>query len=128
VIRYHKIYKYALDEEVAAKTLVKGFNAQVMGGDGEEPWLRLTQDGTLFIREGYSWDGPSGPAIDTKSFMRASLVHDALYQLIGEELLPAKARKLADKTMRTLAKEDGMGWIRRTYTYWAVRVFGVFAV
>jgi hypothetical protein len=128
VIKYHKVYKYILDEDVTARTLVTGYGVNIASGDDGEPWISLTQDGALLIRDEYSWDGPSGPAVDTKTFMRASLVHDALYQLVSEELLPRKCRKLADKTMRKLAKEDGMGLIRRTYTYWAVRIFGAFAV
>lgn len=44
----------------------------------------LTVDGDLSIRRGYSWDGPSGPTIDTGTFMRGSLVHDFLYQLLRE--------------------------------------------
>ena len=46
------------------------------------PFIVLTMDGLLTINKGYAWDGPSGPTIDTKSFMRGSLVHDALYQLM----------------------------------------------
>ena len=78
----------------------------------------------LLIKQGYSWDGPSGPARDTNNFMRASLVHDALYQLIEESQLHKKHRKDADKAMRKICKEDGMGGPRRFWTYWAVRIFG----
>jgi len=46
-------------------------------------FMHIDCGGSLCIREGYSWDGPSGPAIDTVDFMRGSLVHDALYQLNG---------------------------------------------
>ncbi len=34
---------------------------------------------------------PNGPTIETKTFMRASLVHDALYQLMREEHLELHA-------------------------------------
>jgi hypothetical protein len=34
--------------------------------------------------KGYAWNGPSGPTLDTRNFMRGSLVHDALYQLMRE--------------------------------------------
>ena len=36
-------------------------------------FIKLTTEGLLTISEGYSWDGPSGPTIDTNSFMRAHL-------------------------------------------------------
>jgi hypothetical protein len=50
-------------------------------------WLELWPDGTLVISPGYAWDGASGPTYDSKSSMRASLVHDALYQLMRLGLL-----------------------------------------
>jgi len=49
--------------------------------------LKADSDGGLLIKAGYSWDGPSGSAIDTKNFMQGSLVHDALYQLLRENIL-----------------------------------------
>lgn len=81
--------------------------------------------GMLTIKAGYMWDGPSGPTVDTENFMRASCVHDALYQLIREGVLPLKPhRKRADKLLLKICKEDGMGLIRRHYVYQAVRWFG----
>jgi hypothetical protein len=121
-IHYRRLYRYALDENHTSQTLCKGLGVSI--GPEAAPWLALDADGTLHIREGYSWDGPSGPARDTANFMRASLVHDALYQLIEESLLPKDFRKLADKTMREICKEDGMGGVRRWYTFAAVRAFG----
>lgn len=81
------------------------------------------EDGILVIRAGYAWDGPSGPTIDTKSFMRGSLVHDALYQLMREGRLDPSWRKEADKTLRRLCREDGMSWLRAWYVYRSVRAF-----
>jgi len=46
--------------------------------DIETSFIGLTTDGELTIKNRYAWDGPSGPTIDTKSFIRGSLVHDAL--------------------------------------------------
>jgi hypothetical protein len=80
----------------------------------------------LTIRSGYAWDGPSGPTIDTKTFMRGSLIHDALYQLIAEGYLSTKLRIAADQILRDVCQDDGMNPIRATYVYWAVRWFGGF--
>ena len=55
--------------------------------------LEITSEGELIIRNGYSWDGPSGPTIDTKNFMQGSLIHDALCQLMREIILPQSARE-----------------------------------
>ncbi len=77
----------------------------------------------LWICKGYWWDGPSGPTIDTPDFMRGSLVHDAIYQLMREGKLSKKYRKYADKLLVQICKEDGMAWWRRCYVYWFVRAF-----
>jgi hypothetical protein len=79
----------------------------------------------LYICTNYPWDGPSGPAIDTDNFMDGSLVHDALYDLMRQGLLSRwKYRRLADKEMRIQCKKDGMSFIRRWYTWGAVRIAG----
>lgn len=87
-------------------------------------YISLTTFGMLIIRAGYAWDGPSGPTIDTKNFMRGSLVHDALYQLIGEGLLPLSDRALADAELRRICIEDGMSAIRAWWVFQGVHWFG----
>ena len=86
--------------------------------------ITLLATGLLKIGRDYAWDGPSGPAIDTKSFMRGSLVHDALYQLIREGVLDSKYRKAADEILRTICIEDGMSRIRAWWVYQGVRLGG----
>ena len=64
-------------------------------------FLSLSSDGILNIRKTYAWDGPSGPTIDTRDFMRGSLVHDALYQLMRLQALDCKLyRKRADEILK----------------------------
>ena len=82
----------------------------------------------LKILKGYCWDGPSGPAIDTKDFMRGSLVHDCLYQLIREGYIRSSYRKKADTLLRKICREDGMSLIRSIWVYLGVRIFGWRAV
>lgn len=125
---YRRIYQYQLEDNLEAKTTVRSLLAELphprKRPDDSLPWIRLTPDGTIAIRKGYSWNGASGPAVDTDDLMRASLVHDALYQMIEEGVIPLKCRKQADVTLRKICKEDGMGWFRRWYVYLAVRTFG----
>lgn len=78
----------------------------------------------MCIYKGYRWDGPSGPAIDTMTFMRASLIHDALYQLIREGYLGEQNRIFADKLMKTICLEDGMNYFRAWWCYFGVRLRG----
>jgi len=89
------------------------------------PYFALHTNGLLFIKKAYAWDGPSGPSRDTPDFMRASLVHDALYQLMQQKALDYKVhRKRADEILRELCRQDGMSAFRAGYVYWVVRWFG----
>jgi hypothetical protein len=90
-------------------------------------YINLTIDGVLLIKKGYAWDGPSGPAIDTLNFMRGSLVHDALYQLIRRGYLSELYRKHADVLLKQMCKEDGMSSLRAWWVYNGVRFGGKYA-
>lgn len=118
MIKYRSGYKYQLAEDYTITTGV------IPADRVEDDYLILEKDGMLTIRAGYAWDGPSGPAIDSRDFMRGSLVHDALYQLIGDGKLPAITRVYADDLLRRLCREDGMSAVRAWYVYQAVRMFG----
>lgn len=88
-------------------------------------FIGLGLNGRLVIKPGYAWDGPSGPTFDTKTFMRGSLVHDALYQLIREGFLDlATHRPLADAVLKRMCLEDGMASFRAWYVHAFVRRFG----
>lgn len=78
----------------------------------------------LFIGRGYQWDGTSGPTVDTKNTLRASLVHDALYQLMRMGAIPPSYRPIADRLFRRILEEDGVNYLRRWRFYLAVRIFG----
>lgn len=116
-IAYSGGYKYQLRRWYMVETGITGHLAVT-------PWLQLERDGKLWIRQGYAWDGPSGPTIDTLTFMRGSLVHDALYQLIRLQLVPADLRDEADKILRRICLEDGMNAIRAWWVYQGVKWFG----
>ncbi|OGN99825.1 MAG: hypothetical protein A2Y90_02195 [Chloroflexi bacterium RBG_13_52_12] len=113
-----KYTKYKLEETISISI------GLIPPGDVSRYKISLSKDGNLTIRERYTWDGPSGPTLDTKNFMRASLVHDALYQLMRlGDLDSDKFRKSADQVMRILCRQDGMNVFRAWYVYWAVRLF-----
>ncbi|MCK5611390.1 hypothetical protein KAR91_56490 [Candidatus Pacearchaeota archaeon] len=114
MIFYKKGFKYQLNETYVVQTNVKP------GSFCHDGFLTLKVDGLLTIGAGYAWDGPSGPAFDTKNFMRASLVHDALYQLIRANELGRKFRGQSDKELRVICREDGMSWLRAFWCYWGV--------
>ncbi len=92
-------------------------------------FISISSPGVLHIHNGYSWDGPSGPTIDTKNFMRGALVHDALYQLIRNGKIPKDPwREYADDLLKKMCKEDGMSSLRAWYVWKSVRWFGHGAV
>jgi len=120
MIKYkpRRLYKYVLAERTEFKT---GISIPIPAYIGP---LKMKPDGTLIIDQGYAWDGPSGPTIDTKTFMRGSLIHDALYQLIREGVLSMSDRKRVDQILREICLEDGMAKFRAWYVYQGVRKFG----
>lgn len=85
--------------------------------------VSLHIDSSLSIQKGYEWDGATGYP-DVVQIIRASLVHDALYDLIREGVLNKKHRKKADKLFRKICLEDGMGKWQAWRVYSAVRLFG----
>jgi len=115
-IKFRSGYKYQLVEEYQVKVSVTPKN------NIKTDFLELNTEGMLIIKKGYAWDGPSGPTIDTPNFMRGSLVHDALYQLLRNELLEQEWRDEADEELRRICREDGMSRIRAWWVHRGVRL------
>ena len=117
-IAYKSGYKYQLNRSFTLLIRIKPPRAIVT------EFVSLDRSGLLFLKAGYAWDGPSGPTIDTPDFMRGSLVHDALYQLMRERHLDRDAyRGPADELLREHCREDGMSRVRAWLVYEAVRRF-----
>lgn len=119
MIKYKKGYKYQLCETyfVSVPIFVRG---QI-----DTKYITLTVAGLLTIKNGYAWDGASGPTIDGPTNMRASLVHDALYQLMRLGLLDRKKFKATtDDIFRDMCLEDGMIPLRAKYYYYSLVKFG----
>lgn len=119
-ISYRAGYKYQLADAWSYQTPIVGYDVRTSHAD---PWVSLSARGLLIVRAGYAWDGPSGPTIDSPCFMRGSLAHDALYQLMREGALPMTCRGAADELLRAICIEDGMSRVRAWYVYQAVRRF-----
>ena len=121
-IKYKSGYKYQLYEN---------YEMDIIHTPQKEIHTRficLNTNGHLKIKGGYAWDGTSGPVIDTDNNMRASLVHDALYQLIRMQLLPSSWKDIADKIFYKMCKQDGvLGFIANIY-YRVLKKFGWKAV
>ena len=120
----HNKYKYVICRTYKIKlNFCTGFS--VLGSKYD-----LSADGILEIKHGYAWDGASGPTFDTRNTMRASCVHDVLYQMMRESDIPTTFKDSADMELSLLMIEDGINsnklWnkIRAGYYYWGVRIFG----
>ena len=118
MIRYKKGYKYQLLGDYTVKTNVSP------GKIINTEFIRLSESGELTVKSGYAWNGASGPAIDTKNFMRGSMCHDAFYQLIRMGLLHKTWREAADRELRKMCLEDGMSRLRAWYVYKSVQIAG----
>lgn len=118
-IIYKSGYKYQLSKEYIVEIGIRPLS------DIITEYIELTSDGFLTIKRSYAWDGPSGPTIDTNNFMRGSIIHDALYQLMREKHLDHdKYREKADKLLQQVCIEDGMSAIRAWWVYQGVRFGG----
>lgn len=117
-IAYKGGYKYQLKEKYCVVIDIRPDKAI------NTDYITLETEGYLTISKGYAWDGPSGPTIDSLTFMRGSLVHDALYQLMREGHLDHKIyRDASDRILQKICKEDGMWSMRAAWVYQAVRLF-----
>ena len=95
------------------------------GQDISTDFIDLSADAILTVKAGYAWDGPSGPTFDSRSAMRGSLGHDAIYQMFRQGHLPhtEALRDKADSAFSRWLEQDGMGRFRRWYWMRGVRNF-----
>ena len=117
-ISYRGGYRYQLAKDYVHQINIKRRNI-------DHDFIKLTAGGRLTVKKGYAWDGPSGPVADTKEHMRASLVHDALYQLMRNRDLNTEGdRKKADKLFAVMCRDDGV-WAPIAVAYYrALQDFG----
>ena len=118
-IRYRSEYKYQLSSSYKIDIPI------LPTADIVTEFIDLDTSGRLTVKSGYAWDGPSGPVIDTPENMRASLVHDALYQLMRNDKLKSRThRRTADELFRDICKSDGVSSRKANIWYKALRRFG----
>lgn len=79
---------------------------------------------TLTAREGFKWDGASGPVLQTKNSIRATLVHDIMCEAIADGAFLPSSRANADLILLELLLADGMSKYRANAWYTVVDAFG----
>lgn len=123
----HNEYKYEMLEDYSTFLLFSPIS------EIQDKYYHFYQSGLLTIKKGYRWDGASGPTIDTKSTIRASCVHDVLYQMIRMNQLSRNRKLNADLELKRYMLADSqsekgfIGWFNRAranYYYAAVHIFG----
>ena len=117
MIYYKKGYKYQLTRQYHIKL---SFAPRY---PFTTKWFSLGVDGVLAIHAGYAWDGATG-ARDAPEIMRASLVHDVLYQAMRLGLLDQAYRMKADEELRKICLEAGMNPVKADIVFLAVQGFG----
>lgn len=105
-IKYVSGFKYQLARDYAIQT-------PIIGESVTDDFFCLTPDGLLTVKNGYAWDGASGPTFDSKSSMRASMVHDVFCVAMRDNRLSySKWQDTVNAFFRQMCIEDGM-WIWR---------------
>jgi len=120
ILLYRSGYKYQTQWDYSCETGVIPPYGRFIGHE----YFTLNERGTLWVKQGYAWDGASGPAVDTRNFIVPSLVHDVFYQMMREGLLPQEYRKSVDELLRKMCHDRGMNGFRSWYVLKAVRWFG----
>jgi len=111
-------YKYQVAETFSVETKITPVEPIITH------FISLTLTGLLTVTKGYAWDGASGPAFDREIdlfFFKIKLtdtqvpscVHDALAQLMRQELLPLEWLPYVNQLLDTMLKERRMTWLRR---------------
>lgn len=118
-IAYKNAYRFHLKADYSIDTPVRPEAAI------HTNYLTLEAGGRLTIRAGYAWDGPCVPGVDTESFVRAALVHDALFQLIRAMRLEDIHREAIDALLKEICLEDGVGRLKSWYIHQMVRHFSL---
>ena len=98
---------------------LSGRNKVVLSNyDGTKDLVLITAN-TVYIYPGYSYNGADW-AIDTRDFMDAALVHDALCQAMNEGELDPANHKRVTAIMTAENREHGMPMVRLCYTHFLV--------
>jgi len=116
-IQYRSGYRFQLAEPYSIQT-----DLRMLTGVPPPTFLSLDDGGLLTIPAGYAWDGASFPLVwRLRSLLRASLVHDALYQLMRLGAMSIECKPVADLLLRDIAIEDGAGRVLTGAVYFARR-------
>ncbi len=119
MILYKKTYKNTLQKDYVCITDIRTDPIKTLYIDLE--------NGVLVVKKHYSWDGVTGMPVQLKSMIRASLVHDAFYQLLRKGRLQYADKDKADLLFKNMCVEDGLNKYLAYLAYLALKHFGDYA-
>lgn len=109
-------YKYQATEDLEIQTEIKGVSAVT-------EYIHLSPNGLLRTKAYYAWNGSNWSS--DKHAMIASLVHDALCQLMRLDLLSRTVfRKPADALYRDICIAEGIKKWKANFRYRMLQWFG----
>lgn len=116
-----RAYKYVVSTDFEIQTDIRP-DRQI-----QTSFIFLAMNGRMIIYKDYAWDGATS-ITDQPSVMRASLVHDALYQLMREEYLDHRQwKKPADLEFTRLCREDGLCALSAWKNFKGLEWFGTYS-
>lgn len=116
MIKYKNGYKYKVEEDFTVMTRVIGYKVS-------HEYYELNRNGELKIKRNFCWNGANFVP-DIKTVMKASCVHDCLYQMIRLNLIPDSQRNEADETFKEVCLSSGMNSLLANGFYKGLRIFG----
>ena len=104
----------------AASHVIKNNSGTVVASFEENVAVTLDPD--------YSWDGNSGPAVNTLKCLRASALHDAWCQAMQEDIFEGSWTNWmrGASEYRKICRDDGMCGVRAWLRYVAIATYGSF--
>ena len=123
---------YVLDENICIVTHIPTTSPLFVSDKSGNPLITMAAGGFLTINADYAWDGATGIP-DSRRNMFASLVHDALYQIMRERYQHDQSqiggidrkvfRKKADKLYKKLCLKNGVSKFFAFLAYLGIRRF-----
>lgn len=125
-IRFKKGYKYLLVDDVKFETTInRYYNNSTQTPNFDAEYFSINYEtGIVIAKKRYAWDGISFALLDKLVTVRASLLHDVLYQAIRLGYIKDSYKVEADKLLRQSLRQDGGNSLLGQVCYLGVRLFG----
>lgn len=111
-------YKFTEEKNIVIQTALRPAKPCIIQG-----FVFLDKDGNLYIYKGYSHNGVT-LGIDFSFTRIPALVHDAVFQLMQEGLLPLSFFKQCNLELKRLMLANGSPKFIAKFYYFMVQTFG----